>query len=42
MTDQGKTLLVVDDEAVLRALEVQILESSGCRVLEAGGRSARG
>ena len=37
MTDKGKTLLVVDDEAVLRELEVQILESSGCRVLEAGG-----
>jgi DNA-binding response OmpR family regulator len=33
---KGKTLLVVEDEAVLRELEVQILGSSGCRVLQAG------
>jgi len=33
---KGKTLLVVEDEAVLREFEVQILGDSGCRVLEAG------
>jgi DNA-binding response OmpR family regulator len=33
---KGKTLLVVEDEAVLREFEVQILGSSGCRVLQAG------
>jgi DNA-binding response OmpR family regulator len=33
---KGKTLLVVEDEAVLREFEVQVLGSSGCRVLEAG------
>jgi hypothetical protein len=31
---KGKTLLVVEDEAVLRECEVQILGSSGCRVLQ--------
>jgi CheY-like chemotaxis protein len=36
MTDKGNTLLVVEDEAVLRELEVQILGDSGCRVLQAG------
>jgi DNA-binding response OmpR family regulator len=33
---KGKTLLVVEDEAVLLECEVQILGSSGCRVLQAG------
>ena len=33
---KGKTLLVVEDEAVLRECEVQILGGSGCRVLHAG------
>ena len=32
---KGKTLLVVEDEAVLLECEVQILGSSGCRVLQA-------
>jgi DNA-binding response OmpR family regulator len=36
MTDKGKTLLVVEDEADLRELEVQILGGSGFRVLQAG------
>jgi CheY-like chemotaxis protein len=34
---KGKTLLVVEDEAVLRECEVQVLGSSGCRVVQAGG-----
>jgi hypothetical protein len=33
---KGKTLLVVEDEAVLRECEVQVLGSSGCRVVQAG------
>ena len=33
---KGKTLLVVEDEAMLRECEVQVLGSSGCRVLQAG------
>jgi DNA-binding response OmpR family regulator len=36
VTNEGKTLLVVEDEADLREVEAQILESSGCRVLQAG------
>ena len=35
MTDQGQTLLVVEDEEVLREFEVQILGDSGYRVLQA-------
>jgi DNA-binding response OmpR family regulator len=35
MTDQGKTLLVVEDEEVLREFEVQVLDDSGYRVLQA-------
>jgi DNA-binding response OmpR family regulator len=35
MTDQGQTLLVVEDEEVLREFEVQILGASGYRVLQA-------
>ena len=34
---KGKTLLVVEDEAVLGECEVQVLGSSGCRVVQAGG-----
>jgi two-component system, cell cycle sensor histidine kinase and response regulator CckA len=33
---KGKTLLVVEDEAGVRELETQILESCGFRVLQAG------
>ena len=35
MTDQGQTLLVVEDEEALREFEVQILGDSGYRVLQA-------
>ena len=35
MTDQGKTLLVVEDEEVLREFEVQVLGDGGYRVLQA-------
>jgi CheY-like chemotaxis protein len=37
MKDKGTTLLVVEDEAELRELGAQILDGSGCRVLQAGG-----
>jgi DNA-binding response OmpR family regulator len=36
MNNQGKTLLVVEDEADLLGVEAQILGSSGYRVLQAG------
>jgi DNA-binding response OmpR family regulator len=40
MTNKGRILLVVEDDADLRELEVQILESSGCHVLQAGSVAA--
>lgn len=37
----GETILVVDDEAAIRSLMVEVLEEVGYRVLQAGGRSKR-